>query len=37
MYSKWCSSKEFKCHSSNVSHHYLSSDRLLELWYVSDH
>jgi hypothetical protein len=37
MYSKWHNSKEFRCRSSNLFHHYLSSDRLLELQYVNYH
>jgi hypothetical protein len=31
MYSKWCSSKEFRCHSSNLSHHYPSSSSLYKI------
>jgi hypothetical protein len=34
MYNKWRSSKEFKCCSSNLPHHYLTSGRLLELQYI---
>jgi hypothetical protein len=37
MYSKWYSSKKFKCRSSNLPHHYLTLGRLLELRYVSYH
>jgi hypothetical protein len=37
MYSKWCSIKEFRCRSSNLSHHYLTSGRLLEFRYVFYH
>jgi hypothetical protein len=37
MYSKWHISKEFRCCSSNLSQHYLTSCRLLELRYISYH
>jgi hypothetical protein len=37
MYSKWCSSKDFKCCSSSLPYHYLTSGHLLELMYVSYH
>jgi hypothetical protein len=37
MYSKWRSSKEFKCRGSNLPHHYLTSGHLLEPRYVSYH
>jgi hypothetical protein len=37
MYSKWHSSKDFKCCSSNLPHHYLTSGCLLEFMYVSYH
>jgi hypothetical protein len=37
MYSKLRNNKEFKCHSSNLPHPYLTSGHLLELRYVSYH
>jgi hypothetical protein len=37
MYSKWRSSKVFKCRSSSLPHHYLTSGRLLELKYILYH
>jgi hypothetical protein len=37
MYSEWRSSKKFKCCSSNLPHHYLTSSRLLELRCISYH